>query len=441
MTQGQFPAQELPAMTPTDTASDTAPHWSGTTGDDFTTRPAHRLWLLDQARALFGFFQPQLINPRGGFFPLGDHGLPLPVGPGGAVRQIHDSTRMVHCYVMAHQLGLPGADRIIDHGMAFIWTRHRDATHGGYHWGVDDAGLVNPTKQAYGHAFVLLAAASAKVAGHPDADRLLADVTEVLLARFWDAAAGATTEEYAADWQSLGDYRGQNSNMHLTEALMAAYEATGDGQYLAMAERIADLIINRHARAEGWRVAEHFDAAWNVDRAYAGDPMFRPAGTTPGHALEWARLLNQLHALGGKRHGWMIEAARALFLHTCAIGWDRARGGFYYTLTWDDAPDRADRYWWPCCEGIAAAAVLRATGGGQAFEGWYRRIWSFADAHLIDRQGGAWHPEIDDDLRPVNRVFAGKPDLYHAVQACLIPLVPATGSVTRGLRDGGVRLG
>ncbi|NCO86471.1 MAG: AGE family epimerase/isomerase [Rhodobacterales bacterium] len=428
-------------MTPTDTASDTAPHWSGTTGDDFTTRPAHRLWLLDQARALFGFFQPQLINPRGGFFPLGDHGLPLPVGPGGAVRQIHDSTRMVHCYVMAHQLGLPGADRIIDHGMAFIWTRHRDATHGGYHWGVDDAGLVNPTKQAYGHAFVLLAAASAKVAGHPDADRLLADVTEVLLARFWDAAAGATTEEYAADWQSLGDYRGQNSNMHLTEALMAAYEATGDGQYLAMAERIADLIINRHARAEGWRVAEHFDAAWNVDRAYAGDPMFRPAGTTPGHALEWARLLNQLHALGGKRHGWMIEAARALFLHTCAIGWDRARGGFYYTLTWDDAPDRADRYWWPCCEGIAAAAVLRATGGGQAFEGWYRRIWSFADAHLIDRQGGAWHPEIDDDLRPVNRVFAGKPDLYHAVQACLIPLVPATGSVTRGLRDGGVRLG
>ncbi|NCT13085.1 MAG: AGE family epimerase/isomerase, partial [Rhodobacterales bacterium] len=84
---------------------------------------------------------------------------------------------------------------------------------------------------------------------------------------------------------------------------------------------------------------------------------------------------------------------------------------------------------------------LRATGGGQAFEGWYRRIWSFADAHLIDRQGGAWHPEIDDDLRPVNRVFAGKPDLYHAVQACLIPLVPATGSVTRGLRDGGVRLG
>ena len=30
-------------------------------------------------------------------------------------------------------------------------------------------------------------------------------------------------------------------------------------------------------------------------------------------------------------------------------------------------------------------------------------------------------------------VFTGKPDLYHAVQACLIPLLPATGSATRGL--------
>jgi sulfoquinovose isomerase len=33
-------------------------------------------------------------------------------------------------------------------------------------------------------------------------------------------------------------------------------------------------------------------------------------------------------------------------------------------------------------------------------------------------------------------VFQGKPDIYHALQACLIPLVPPTGSLTRGLRDG-----
>ena len=46
--------------------------------------------------------------------------------------------------------------------------------------------------------------------------------------------------------------------MHLTEALMATNEATGKQTYLDMAGSIAELIINRHARQQGWRVAEHF---------------------------------------------------------------------------------------------------------------------------------------------------------------------------------------
>lgn len=407
--------------------------WIGTGGNDLVARPAHRDWLMGQAAGLFGFFQRAALNPAGGFFALDSVGEPLPPGPNGRVRGLHETTRMVHCFAIAHLLGLPGADRMIDHGMAFLASHHRDRANGGWFWTVNDTGPVDATKQAYGHAFVLLAASSAKVVGHPGADALLAEATEVLLSRFWDDAAGATTEEYGPDWSPLGDYRGQNSNMHLTEALMAAFEATGDTLYLTMAERIASLIIDRHARAEGWRVAEHFHADWSVDRDYEGDPMFRPAGTTPGHALEWSRLLTQLCEIGHRKHGWMIEAARALFLHTCDIGWDQAKGGFYYTLGWDDRPTRRDRYWWPCAEGIGAAAVLGQTGGDARFEHWYRRIWDFTAQHLIDHRAGSWFPELDDDLRPVARVFTGKPDLYHAVQACLIPLMPANGSVTRGL--------
>ncbi|MDE3081496.1 MAG: AGE family epimerase/isomerase [Paracoccaceae bacterium] len=404
------------------------------TGKDWTQRPAHRDWLMQQAGGLLGLFQRAALNPAGGFFALDDGGAPIRGdGPDGPIRGLHETTRMVHCFALASLLGLPGSDRMIDHGMAYLARGHRDPSQGGWVWSVDDAGPVDSTKQAYGHAFVLLAGASAKMAGHPDADALIAEVTEVLLTRFWDANAGATTEEYSADWQPLGPYRGQNSNMHLTEALMAAFEATGEASYLQMAERIAELIINCHARAEGWRVAEHFHPDWTVDRNYEGDPMFRPAGTTPGHALEWSRLLAQLWALGGHRHGWMIEAARALFLHTAAIGWDGARGGFYYTLDWSDRPLRRDRYWWPCAEGIAAAAVLRQSGGDARFESWYRRIWDFTAHHLIDHAQGGWFPELDDDLRPVARVFTGKPDLYHALQACLIPLVPPSGSVGAGL--------
>ena len=55
--------------------------------------------------------------------------------------------------------------------------------------------------------------------------------------------------------------------------------------------------------------------------------------------------------------------------------------------------------------------------------------------HLIDHLQGGWFPELDSDLRPVGRVFTGKPDLYHALQACLIPLLPTDGSITRGLGE------
>ncbi len=145
----------------------------------------------------------------------------------------------------------------------------------------------------------------------------------------------------------------------------------------------------------------------------------------------------QLWGLGGRRHAWMREAASGLFLRTVATGWDPAVGGFYYTLGWDDAPDQPDRYWWPCAEGIGAAAALGQVDPEPAFEDWYRRIWGFVAAHVIDRRHGGWIPELDPALNRVNRVFTGKPDLYHAVQACLIPLVPAEGSITRGLQGTG----
>ena len=105
-------------------------------------------------------------------------------------RPLHVTTRMVHCFSIAHLLGRPGAADFVDHGMRALLTRHRDAPHGGYFWSFDADGPRERDKLAYGHAFVLLAASSAKCAGHPDADKLLADISEVLETRFWEPGAG-----------------------------------------------------------------------------------------------------------------------------------------------------------------------------------------------------------------------------------------------------------
>src|SRR5690606_13743195 len=107
--------------------------------------------------------------------------------------------------------GFPDTDAMIDHGMEALWHLHRHTQHGGYAWSVSSNGnVVESNKLAYGHAFVLLAGASAKMTGHPDADRLVADVLEIIEARFWDHSVGRMKEEYTSDWQSFSTYRGMN---------------------------------------------------------------------------------------------------------------------------------------------------------------------------------------------------------------------------------------
>ncbi len=396
----------------------------------WTQNPGHRAWLQREADALFAFFEPEAIDPAGGFAALDETGERIAAE---TARPLHGTTRMVHCFAIAMLNGRPGAADFVDHGMKAIWTKHRDAAHGGYFWSFDADGPVERDKLAYGHAFVLLAASSAKCVGHPDAARLLADISEILETRFWEPGIGASAEEFREDWSPFSDYRGQNSNMHLTEALMAAFEATAERSYLDKAERIATLILGRNAAEADWRVPEHYRADWSVDRDYSGSDMFRPYGYTPGHALEWARLALQLYALGGRKLEWLPDAARRLFAQAVAQGWDSERGGLYYTIEYDGAPRVKDRLWWPICEGLGAAHFLRELDGDAFSEQTYRRFWDFAARHLIDRRHSGWRPQLDDELKPIVRYFIGKPDLYHALQACLIPLLPADRGVTRGL--------
>jgi sulfoquinovose isomerase len=402
---------------------------------DWRTRPYHRQWLMEAATDLFDFFQYRSFFPGGGFIDLDTTG--KPIHPDNPVRPIHGTARMVHCFAIASLLGRPGADEMVDHGMRYIWEQHRDEKFGGYLWSLDKDGPRDDTKQGYGHAFVLLAASSAKVIGHPLADKMLADITEVLNARFWEDRHGAIAEEFSRDWVAVPNYRGQNSNMHLTEALMAAFEATGERLYLDKAESIADLIIRRRAGELDFRVAEHFDAEWQLDLNYQGSEMFRPSGATPGHWLEWARLVLQLWVLGGKKQDWMPDASEALFRNAVELGWDKAHGGFFYTLDWNNKPLMHHKLWWPAAEAIGAAAFLNEHRPSAFHEQWYRRIWGTIAQHFIDHRHGGWHEELSEELRPAHKLFVGKADIYHAVQSCLIPLFPATGSLTRVIAAAG----
>jgi sulfoquinovose isomerase len=384
--------------------------------------PSHRNWLAAEARAQFAFFRRSL-RPDGRFDALDLEGQPI----AGAPQELHSTTRMVHSYALGQIWGEPDCAAVIDAGMAFLWAGHRDNDQGGYVWSVAaDGGVADGTKLAYGHVFVLLAGASARKVGHPDADRLIRDAEEIIDQHYWDEDAGLLRDEFTRDWQVFSTYRGMNANMHGVEALLAAYEATGREVHLQRAGRILDFFVGRMAPANDWRIPEHYHQDWTVDDAYRGNPMFRPAGTTPGHSFELGRLALQHWVLRGCPADGAADRARRLIEQAMADAW-LPQGGLAYTLAPGGVVAIADRYWWPVTEAIGAYATLLRLGGTDQDEAAYRQLWSFADAHFIDHQHGGWFPELDDNGRPVGRQFIGKPDIYHSVQAALLPLMSVSG--------------
>lgn len=384
--------------------------------------PAHRDGLKAEADRQFAFFA-KALKPEGGFFQLDQHGTALP----DRRQELHATARLVHSFALATKMGRRGAAEMVDHGMRALWHLHRDPVHGGYVWAVDGRKVVDGRKLAYGHVFVLLAASSAMEVGHPDAARLMRDVLEVLERYFWEEGPGLYRDEWNRDWTPFSTYRGMNANMHGAEALLAAHEATGDAVHLERAGRILETFTARIAPAEGWRIHEHYGEDWQIDRAYAGNPMFRPAGTTPGHSFEFARLLLQWWDLSGHR-GDAPGRARALALQAMTDGWLPDTGGIAYTLDFGGKVAIADRYWWPVTEAIGTVAMLLKADPRPGDEDWYRKLWHFAEVHFIDAERGGWFPEIGADGKPASTIFTGKPDIYHSIQAALFPL---TSGVSR----------
>ncbi len=390
---------------------------------------AHQDFLRIDAKRQFDFFRAS-VRPGAGFFVLDYDGNPLD----DTVQELHTTARLTHSYALGKLAGLQGCDSVIDKGMEYLWNQHRDREHGGYLWALDGDTIHDGRKLGYGHVFVLLAGASAKMAEHPDADRLIEDVSTVLGAHFWEDNHGLFADEWNKDWSPFSNYRGMNANMHGVEALLTAFEATGREGYLSMAGRILDFFVYRIAARENWRLPEHYTADWQVDRAYSGNPMFRPSGTTPGHSFELARLLLQYWDLSGRPDDNSRDTAWCLTEKALTDAWDSENGGFAYTLNFDGTPAISSRYWWPVTEAIGVLASFLKLRDDEAQHAWYSRLWRFADAHFIDHKNGGWFPEIDEPGNPTTTQFNGKPDIYHSVQAALFPLTSGISKPGEGLQ-------
>lgn len=393
---------------------------------------AHRTWLQRETRALLSFARGAEVTR--GFGWLGDTGSVLTDRP----QPLWITARMTHVFALGSLIGEPDCTQLCDHGVRSMLEDFADSLHGGWFAEINAGRPCRTDKEAYSFAFVVLALSSATVAGRASARDALRQCLALVEQHFWCEAEGACCESYDRTWQQREEYRGANANMHMVEAFLAAADATAQPIWIDRALRICDLLINRHARAQGWRVVEHFDGTWTPLPDYnieTKDHPFRPYGATPGHALEWARLLLCLRAAIAHPPEWLLEAARGLFERAVGDGWKQP-GGIVYTTDFSGVPVVDKRLHWVIAEGIAAAAVLHAGTGDDVYETWYGQFWDFAELHLMDRTYGSWHHELDARLMPVQGTWSGKPDIYHAFQATLVPRLPIAPSIAAALRDG-----
>lgn len=362
--------------------------------------------------------------------------------------------RMTYTFSLAAMLGYKQYLPLATHGIQCLKNYFHDPEFGGWYSAISHtpaAGqgiAVNDRKEAYAHAFVLLASNAAKCAGVEGSDEVLSEGLENQDKYWFDKETGRVRESWNRQFTQTEDYRGINANMHTTEAYLAVADAHDDIELLNRAVGILRFTAEQ-AGQNDWRIPEHYSATWQVLPDYNIDEPahpFRPFGITPGHGLEWARLMLQARAslqrLNQPVPQWMYPSARDLYLRAIQDGWHvDGADGFIYTTDFAGQPVVCQRMHWVWAEAIGVALVLRKVLKEEELEpqlceelNIQLHQWSEYGWQYLRETGGKWYHELDPQNRIASLTWDGKPDAYHLVQMLLLPQMPVSPSFAAALR-------
>ncbi len=397
----------------------------------------NRDFLREIRERLFAFGH-RFPSPGGSSWYLGDDGTPWTEKN----REVYVTCRMAHVYSIASLMGHEGSEALVDAAVKGLRGELRDKEHDGWYEGLTPGGSPLSGKQCYAHAFVILAGTSAYLAGRPEAEELLQEALEVYDRYYWNEEEGLSCDNWNTEFTVMDDYRGLNANMHSVEAFLAVADAAGKEEYRVRAGRIIDHVLG-WAKDNHWRIPEHYTKDWEPDleknREKPDDP-FKPYGATPGHGLEWARLITQwaLSTYKEDKEGMLpyINAAEELFRRAVEDAWNAdGAPGICYTTGWDGKPIVHERMHWTLAEGINTAAVLYHVTKKQEYADAYAAFMRYLDEKVLDHVNGSWFHQMDQNNQVTGTVWPGKPDIYHALQATLIPYYAPEASIALAVKE------
>jgi mannose/cellobiose epimerase-like protein (N-acyl-D-glucosamine 2-epimerase family) len=379
--------------------------------------PALRPWLLETVLPLWA--EVGVDRHDGGFVErLTPDGRPSPDDD----KRVLVQARQIYVFSHAHLLGAPAwALEAARHGVAFLTGHYWDDDGGGWrHKVTRDGASLDRRKDAYDHAFVLFAMAwYHRASGDPTALAVVRRTLEVFDGALAEPEHGGCREHVAPGGPAGGIPlpRRQNPHMHLLEALLALYEATGDPDWRVRAERVLALFRARFFDAATGTLGEYFGRDWQP--APAPDGPVRE----PGHHFEWVWLLLQYWRLTGD--DTVLDPAERLYRFAMTHGFDRGRGAGGAAAGAPPAAvlDRVDP------AGAVLADTKRLWPQTEAVKAWAARHELLDDAeapahatahlallfrHYLDAGHGLWREWLDRDGREISH-YVPATSLYHVV--------------------------
>ncbi len=358
-------------------------------------REAIRSWLFDAALPFWARHGLDLDN--GGYVEQ----LTL---QGRDAEMIFKRTRVAarQIYVFSHAatLGWSAGNELAAPGITYLITNAWQGADKGFARQLSHTGeVLDPTPDLYDHAFVLFAFAWRHKAVK---DALSRDWMHRTLDYIDTHMRHPGGEGF---WHSLPPkgWRQQNPHMHLTEACLAAYEATGEQRFAETAHRLIALFRTRLFDKATSTLGEYFADDWS--RAPGDDGRI----AEPGHQMEWAWILNSARKLLGVDPA---EEIRGLVRFAETYGVDPVTSATYNSVRNDGVPlDRGSRTW-PNTERMKAAIALWELDGVDPWPVIGSSCQLLMQRYLTHNPEGLWIDAFDAEGRADAQTVPAS-TLYH----------------------------
>ena len=202
-------------------------------------------------------------------------------------------------------------------------------------------------------------------------------------------------------------WRQQNPHMHLTEACLAAFAATGEKRFAETAGKLIDLFNTKFFDLQSETLAEYFTD--DLSRAPGADGRI----VEPGHQMEWAWILEVARRQLGLD---TADRTRALIRFAEAHGVDRVSNITYNSVRDDGAAlDRGSRSW-PNTERLKAAVALWELDRVDPSAVIEPTLKLLFERYLGREPAGTWMDAFDESGMPLNKTVPAS-TLYHVFLA------------------------